>query len=126
MNSAAANAGTQKQYFDHLAQGRFLIQRCADCARHVFQPREICPHCGSEALTWVAPTGRAIVYSCTTVARKPEAGGDYNVVLVDLDEGVRLMSRIEGVDPHSVRIGQRVKTRVQVTDGKGLVVCDLA
>ena len=61
------------------------------------------------------------LYSC-----KADAGGDYNVVLVDLAEGVRLMSRIEGVDPYSVKIGQRVTTRVQVTDGRGLVVCDLA
>ena len=68
----------------------------------------------------------AIAVSYTVVARKAEAGGDYNVVLVDLDEGVRLMSRVEGVDPHSVKIGQRVKARVQVTDGKGLVLFDLA
>ena len=59
----------------------------------------------------------------TTVRRKADAGGDYNVSLIDLDEGVRLMSRVTCA-PHDVRIGQRVRVRVQVTDGAGLVVFD--
>ena len=64
------------------------------------------------------------MYSVTTVRRKADAGGDYNVSLIDLDEGVRLMSRVEQLSPDQVKIGQRVKARVQVTDGKGLVVFD--
>jgi uncharacterized OB-fold protein len=46
------------------------------------------------------------------VRRKPQAGGDYNVALVDLAEGPRLMSRIDGVAPDQVRIGMRVQARV--------------
>ncbi|MGS1104951.1 Zn-ribbon domain-containing OB-fold protein [Achromobacter anxifer] len=127
MSSApTANTGTQKQYFDHLAQGRFLIQRCADCARHVFHPREICPHCGSDALAWIAPAGRAIVYSCTTVARKPEAGGDYNVSLVDLEEGVRMMSNVVGMPPEQVRIGMAVRAVIGERDGAAAVLFEEA
>jgi hypothetical protein len=61
----------------------------------------------------------------TTVRRKAEAGGDYNVSLVDLDEGVRLMSRVENVKPLELNIGQRVQARVQVTEGRGLVLFDV-
>ena len=57
--------------------------------------------------------------------RKPEAGGDCNVSLIDLDEGVRLMSRVEGVPSGDVRIGQRVRARVVQQNGQGLVVFDL-
>lgn len=109
-----------------LAAGRFLIQRCGACAKHVYYPREVCPHCGSAALAWKAPQGTGTVYAVTTVRRKPADGGDYNVSLVDLDEGVRLMSRVDQLAPGDVKIGQRVKARVQVTDGKGVVVFDPA
>lgn len=126
MSSTAANTGTQKQHFDHLAQGRFLIQRCADCERHVFHPREICPHCGGDALAWVAPGGRATVYSCTTVARKAEAGGDYNVSLLDLDEGVRMMSNVVGMPPDQVRIGMAVQAVIGERDGAPAVLFEEA
>lgn len=110
------------QYQAALDDGRFLIQRCGACTRAVFHPRELCPHCGAAPLAWEAPSGLGTVYAVTTVRRKPEAGGDLNVSLVDLDEGVRLMSRVEGGAP--ARIGQRVKARVQVANGRGLVVFD--
>ena len=51
--------------------------------------------------------------------RKPESGGDYNVALVDLAEGPRLMSRIDGVPPEQVRIGMRVRARVIDDPAKG-------
>lgn len=112
------------QHQTHLNQGRFVIQQCVACQRHVYFPRAICPHCGEGDLSWVAPSGLGTVYSVTTVRRKPEAGGDYNVSLIDLDEGVRLMSRVTLRPPEAVRIGQRVQARVQLTEGTGLVVFD--
>ena len=67
-------------------------------------------------------SGAGTVYSTSTIARKPEAGGNYNVALVDLDEGVRMMSRVEDVAPEAVFIGQRVQARVAQREGRGLVV----
>lgn len=107
-----------------LNAGRFLIQRCIGCGKHVYYPREVCLHCGSTSLEWTEPKGTGTVCAVTTVRRKPEEGADINVSLVDLDEGVRLMGRIEMLAPDAVKIGQRVKARVQVEDGKGLVVFD--
>jgi uncharacterized OB-fold protein len=108
-----------------LNDGRFLIQRCSGCRRAVYFPRELCPHCGSGQLAFEAPQGTGTVYAVTTVRRKAEAGGDYNVSLIDLDEGVRLMSRVEGLPSSDVRIGQRVKARVVQHNGQGVVVFDL-
>jgi hypothetical protein len=108
-----------------LNEGRFLIQRCIGCDRAVYFPRELCPHCGHGELAWVEPRGTGTVYAVTTVRRKAEAGGDYNVSLIELDEGVRLMSRVEGVASGDVRIGQRVRARVLQQSGQGLVVFDL-
>jgi uncharacterized OB-fold protein len=105
-------SGPEKRYLDALAQGRFEIQKCAACARHVFYPRVLCPHCGSDRLEWVAPSGRGTVYSTTVVRRKPADGGDYNVCLVDLAEGVRMMSRVAQIPPQDVKIGMSVKARI--------------
>jgi len=107
-----------------LNEGRFLIQRCSGCGQAVYFPRELCPHCGHGELALVPPRGTGTVYAVTTVRRKPEAGGDYNVSLIDLDEGVRLMSRVEGLPSSEVRIGQRVAARVVQQGGQGLVVFD--
>ncbi len=117
--------GILGQHQTHLNQGCFLIQRCNACGQHIYFPREICPYCGAGDPVWAAPSGLGTVYASTTVRRRPEAGGDYNVSLIDLDEGVRLMSRVTLLPPDAVRIGLRVQARVQVTDGNGLVVFDL-
>jgi len=60
------------------------------------------------------------------VRRKPEAGGDYDVSLIDLDEGVRMMSRVEGVPPQEVRIGMRVKAKLIEAKGARMVVFEPA
>ena len=108
-------SGPEKQYRDKLAAGRFEIQRCAGCSKHVFYPRVLCPHCGGERLDWVAPSGRGTVYSTTIVRRKPADGGDYNVCLVDLAEGPRMLSRVVTIPPEHVKIGMTVAALI--TDG---------
>lgn len=120
--SPDAAGGITARHQAALNEGRFLIQRCSGCQQHAYFPRELCPHCGSDALALVAPAGTGTVYSTTTVRRKPESGGDLNVALVDLDEGVRLMSRVEGVPASDVRIGQRVQARVLQREGAAAIV----
>jgi uncharacterized protein len=105
-------SGPERRYLEALAAGRFEIQKCNACGQHVFYPRVVCPHCASDRLEWVAPSGRGTVYSTTVVRRKPADGGDYNVCLVDLAEGVRMMSRVANVAPDAVKIGMAVKARI--------------
>ncbi|TXI65448.1 MAG: hypothetical protein E6Q48_03415 [Limnohabitans sp.] len=116
--------GVLAQHQAELDTGRFLIQKCGDCGQHIYFPREVCPHCGGDDLALVAPSGLGTVYSVTTVRRKPDAGGDYNVCLIDLDEGVRLMSRVEVSPADAVQVGQRVQARVVLEKGQGVVVFD--
>src|SRR5690606_40425891 len=80
-------SGPEKTYFRELNAGNFQIQLCESCDKHVFYPRAVCPHCGSGSLKWVKPSGRGTEYSTTVVRRKPDAGGDHNVALVNLEEG---------------------------------------
>lgn len=106
----------------HLADGRFMLQRCTACQRHVFYPRVLCPHCASDDLQWIEAVGTGTVYSTTVVARRVEQGGNHNVAMIDLDEGVRLMSRVDGVPPDEVRIGWRVRHDIVLHNGEPLLV----
>lgn len=104
--------GPESSYQEYLAKGEFRIQRCGGCGSHVFYPRLLCPQCGSSSLKWIVPSGAGTVYSTTVMRRRPEAGGDYNVALVELEEGPRLMSRVDGLSPADIGIGMRVKARI--------------
>lgn len=119
---APAEAGPQQLFFDALKNGRFRMQRCQACTRHVFYPRVLCNHCGSPELAWVEASGKGTVYSTTVVRRKADAGGDINVALIDLEEGVRMMSRVDGMAPDAVRIGMPVRADIVIEREQPLVV----
>lgn len=114
-------SGPEAEYLAALREGRFVTQRCRSCQRWQFYPRVVCTHCGGQDLEWVAPAGGGTVYSTTVVRRKPAEGGDYNVALVDLDEGPRLMTCVVGIDPFEVRIGMKVRARVEAAQAEGAV-----
>ncbi len=121
----AAPVRPEREYFEHLAQGRFMLQRSSGSGRCFFPPRVAEPVTGARDLEWVQASGRGTVHATTVVrARPPKAA--YNVVLVDLEEGPRMMSRVEGLAPDAVRIGMAVQARIAVQDGKPLLVFDPA
>ncbi len=102
-----------EQYFQRmLEQGQFMIQRCETTGRAVFYPRAISPY-GGGRLRWEAASGGGTIYSTTVVRQRPERGGNYCVVLVDLEEGPRLMSTVVDIDPLAVTIGMRVRAEVR-------------
>ena len=115
-------AGPEQEYLAALAHGQFQIQHCTDCSKYVFYPRALCPHCGGTHLSWVRPTGLGTVYSVSIVRRKAEDGGDSNVVLVDLEEGVRVLSKIVGIADAEIEIGMRVHAEVIREDGRPVLV----
>lgn len=91
-----------------LKAGEFCLQCCRTCGTQIYYPRTLCNRCGSKDLEWRAVSGRGVVYSTTIVRQKPERGGDYNVAIVELAEGARLLSRVEGIPPAEVRIDMPV------------------
>jgi uncharacterized protein len=88
-------------FWDGTAAGELRVQRCLACARHYFYPRPICPHCGSDAVEWVTVSGRATLYSYV-ISHRPAPGfageGPYAIAVVELDEGVRMMTNIVGTE----------------------------
>ncbi|WP_022979115.1 Zn-ribbon domain-containing OB-fold protein [Ideonella sp. B508-1] len=110
----------EKEYFEHLAAGRFMIQKSRSTGGHVFYPRMAEPGTGATDLEWVEASGRGTVYSTTVIRQKPPTP-HYNIALVELEEGPRMMSRIDGIAPEDVRIGMSVTARI-VREGEQAVV----
>ncbi|CRL13320.1 MULTISPECIES: Zn-ribbon domain-containing OB-fold protein [Roseobacteraceae] len=100
-----------------LAEGEILLPKCDDCRAYHFFPRVLCPHCHGTAISWKQAGGKGRVHTTTVVRRKPERGGDYNVCVVELDEGVRMMSRVEGIAPGEVVIDMPVTAFVGEAEG---------
>ncbi|MEL6208812.1 MAG: OB-fold domain-containing protein [Pseudomonadota bacterium] len=117
--------GPEAQYRAYLAEGRFMIQRSSSSGAYVFYPRTLAPGTGEQDLEWVEASGMGTVYATTCTRQRPEKGGDYNIALVDLDEGPRLMTRVEGVAADAVAIGMRVKARIAEVGGAPNVVFDV-
>ena len=103
-------------YVSHLEKGELAYQFSPVANRAVFFPRVICPYTGSDKLEWRVSNGRGTVYSTTVV--HPAEGPAFNVALIDVEEGFRLMSRVEDVDPMAVKIGMRVRFRVHKPGGE--------
>ena len=103
------------RYLAHLEKGELAYQFSPDAGRAVFYPRLLCPFTGSANLEWRISKGAGTVHATTVV--HPAQGTPFNVALIDCDEGFRLMSRVEGIDPMQVKIGQRVRLRVHRPGG---------
>lgn len=98
-----------------------MLPRSRETGRIFWYPRVAEPGTGSTDLEWVEASGEATVYSTTVIRQKPPTP-DYNLALVDLAEGPRMMSRVEGVAPGEVRIGMRVRAQVIKEGDVSLVV----
>ena len=99
----------------YLERGELAYQFSPSTQRAVFYPRVVAPGSGAADLEWRVSAGLGTVYATTVV--HPQDGGTYNVALIDMDEGFRLMSRVEDVPPEAVHIGQRVRFRVHRAGG---------
>ena len=103
-------------YWKAAQEGRLIVQRCTVCGAHQLYARWRCLRCRGQ-VEWVEATGEGTVYSFTVIRQNFSRSFrhliPYVVALVDLDEGVRLMTNIVGIDPDDVRIGMRVRVRFE-------------
>ncbi len=103
-------------YLEHIRKGELAYQICTDDGKAVFYPRIAAPTTGSPNLEWRVSKGLGTVYATTVVYSKNEP--PFNVALIDIDEGFRMMSRVEDTDPMQVKIGMRVKVKMHPGDEK--------
>ncbi|WP_282798156.1 Zn-ribbon domain-containing OB-fold protein [Streptomyces sp. CC224B] len=103
-----------RPYWDAAAAGHLLIRRCraADCGRAHHYPREFCPYCWSEDVTWERASGHGTLYTWSVVHRNdlPPFGArvPYVAAVVDLAEGPRTMTEVVDCDGAALRVGMPV------------------
>jgi len=99
-------------FWEACRQHKLIIQRCKDCGHVQFYPRVVCTKCWSDSLEWIETAGKGVIYSFTVVQRAPSPGFrpdvPYVIAIIDLDEGVRLMSNVIRCKPEDVRIDMPV------------------
>ncbi len=92
---------------------QLVVQRCRSCGTPRFPARTICSHCLSQEVEWVPVSGRGEVYSFNVMHQVYHPGFasevPYAVVVVKLEEGVKLISNLRGVRPDAIRIGMPVQ-----------------
>ncbi|MBE0479513.1 MAG: Zn-ribbon domain-containing OB-fold protein [Dehalococcoidia bacterium] len=90
---------------------QLVFQRCKNCGKWLHPPRPSCPSCRSLEKEWALSAGRGKVHSWVTYRESPHPAfrAPYSVVLVDLEEGVRLVSNIVDAHPDEISIGMPVE-----------------
>ncbi|MCU1484769.1 MAG: hypothetical protein JWN67_1515 [Actinomycetia bacterium] len=104
-------------FWDAAAQGRLVAQRCGACGRLHHPPRPACPECHAveQEVVDLAGTGTIYSYAVLHHPRSPQFTYPLVAVLVDLDEGPRIVSNLVGVEPADVRIGMAVRVSFEPT-----------
>ena len=98
-------------FWSGIDAGELRIQRCEDCETLLHPPSPRCPPCGSWRRHWIVASGLASVYSHVTVQKPlvPPFDAPYDVAVVELAEGTRLVTQIVDVHPDEVHIGMDVQ-----------------
>lgn len=93
-------------------QQRLALQHCTGCGKPRYPINHVCPHCLSDGFEWKPVSGRGTVYSSVVFHQvyHPAFAGDvpYNVSLIQLDEGPRMISNVVGLPPADVKVGDAV------------------
>jgi len=115
------STGPQQAWREALSAGRLMLQRSRSSGEFVFYPRVAAPRTGATDLEWLEASGRGVVHATTIVRKKPPEPS-YSVVLVDLEEGPRVMSEVVDIPPEDVKIGMPVQARIDVNDDQPRLV----
>ncbi|WP_436776585.1 Zn-ribbon domain-containing OB-fold protein [Yinghuangia sp. YIM S09857] len=110
-------------FWEAAARGALVAQRCGACGVMRHPPRPMCPHCHSLDHEVVDLSGRGSLYSYALLHHPQHPAFDYPVfaALVELDEGIRLVSNLVDVEPADIRIGMRLEVAFEPTADGGAV-----
>jgi uncharacterized OB-fold protein len=110
-------------FWESVLEGRLSAQRCAGCARFRHPPRPMCPHCHSLEFEVVPLSGHGTLYSYAILHHPQHPAFDYPLVaaIVDLDEGIRLVTNLTGLEPGEIEIGLPLEVTFEATENNGAV-----
>ncbi|MBI4496754.1 MAG: Zn-ribbon domain-containing OB-fold protein [Chloroflexi bacterium] len=100
-------------FWEAARRHQLVIQRCARCWRMQHPPRAVCAACGHTEYEWVPSAGKGQVYSLTRVYQNRAPGWadevPYVFAIIQLNEGIHLISNVVGVPAEQVHIGTPVE-----------------
>lgn len=104
-----------RHFWAGLRDGLLLIQECSDCGQRRHPPQPMCEKCQSLEWRTTESAGLGTIYSFTVLHYPEIPPFDYPnaIVLVELDEGVRIVSQLRGSEPENIQIGQRVQASIE-------------
>ncbi|HVN41294.1 MAG TPA: Zn-ribbon domain-containing OB-fold protein [Steroidobacteraceae bacterium] len=112
--------GLTKEFYDWCSRGELRFQRCNSCGTFRHIPRELCAECGSFEWTWTPTSGRGTVFTYTVVARALHPAflkaTPYAAAVVELEEGVRILSNVVDCPVEQLRIGMPVQVDFEKQD----------
>ncbi len=101
-----------RPFWEGCKQGKLLLQYCDACRHYQFYPRLYCMHCGAASVSWVEASGRGTIYSFTVIRQNKSAEFrervPYNVAIIQLEEGPRMMSEVVEAAPEDLRVDAQV------------------
>ncbi|MDY6842666.1 MAG: Zn-ribbon domain-containing OB-fold protein [Thermodesulfobacteriota bacterium] len=101
------------EFWEGCRQHKLLIQKCKNCKSYRHYPRPMCPHCNSTDTEWVKVNGKGTIYTWTVTAQPFHPAYvncvPYAVVVVLLEEGIRMASNIVDCNPEDLYIGMPVE-----------------
>jgi uncharacterized OB-fold protein len=114
-----------EEFWNATRELRLVLPWCTLCELPFWYPREVCPRCLDDAIEWRDASGMGEVHAASVQHRpgpmRDPNDGPYTVVLVDLAEGVRIISNVVGCPPESVTVGMEVRVAWQaLADGRHL------
>jgi uncharacterized OB-fold protein len=111
-------------YWQSAADGKLVLQRCVNCGKCQFYPRALCLTCAG-ATEWIEASGRGTLYTFTVIRQNRSEAfvslSPYAVGIVQLDEGVRMMSNIVECDLDRLEVGMALEVLLlKAADDVGL------
>ena len=110
-------------YFDAMAEGQVMVQKCNACGTWLAPGAFVCDNCASDDIEWVQASGKGEIYSYVVYHRAFDPAFEsivpYNVCLIELEEGPRILANVVGIENDALEIGTAVKA-VFNTVGEGL------
>lgn len=105
-------SGLTGEWYGWLREHDLRFQRCTGCGRWRHVPRELCPDCGSQQFEWAPSAGKGTVHTWTTTYRPLHPAfldTPFAQVVVELEEGPRLMTSVVDVAVDDLEIGMPVE-----------------
>ena len=113
--------GKTSKFWKELEKGRIFTTKCKKCKKINFPPVADCGLCGSSEVDWIELSGKGKILTYTKVFVKPSSFSEekpYIVAIAELDEGIKVLSWVTGVEIEEISVGKQVRLVPKVTDNK--------